>query len=181
MKKEEALLQEELRKGNRMVFEALYTDHRVAFINYGKGFELVEDVLLDIYQDATIALFQNFVTKQVVLETSSVKTYLFGIGKFMILTHLKKTKHVYLDKLEQREYDQIEIETPEETLESKQLAKGFKLLGEKCKELLRLYYYRSLTIKEIVEHSQYKDENTVKSYKSRCMRQLRELIKNKES
>ena len=115
--------------------------------------------------------------KQLKLENSSVKTYLFGIGKNMIFTSLKKQQKLYPESSIQHEYEEIEIEQPEETNESKLLSKAFKNLGEKCQEIIRMFYYRNLSVKEIVELSHYKDENTVKSHKSRCMKSLRELVK----
>lgn len=175
MNKKELLLQKELRLGNKKVLESIYIEHREAFVNYGKRFNMSEDSLLDTYQDAVISLFQNFVMKQLVLENSLIKTYLFGIGKFMILSELKERKKPFIELNDN--YEEVEIDTQEQTVESKKLSKGFELLGEKCKEILRLFYYRNLSISEIVEVSHYKDENTVKSHKSRCMRQLKEQIK----
>lgn len=175
MNKKELLLQKELRLGNKKVLESFYVEHKTAFINYGKGFNISEDSLLDTYQDAVISLFQNFEMKQLVLENSSVKTYLFGIGKYMILSELKQKKRPFIEVDDH--YEEVELDPPEETIESKKLSKGFESLGEKCKEILRLFYYRNLSISEIVNVSYYKDENTVKSYKSRCMKQLKEQIK----
>ncbi len=178
MKKEDLLLQEELRLGNKQALESVYLEHRNAFVNFGKSFNLQEDSLLDIYQDATISLFQNFVMRQLVLESSSIKTYLFGIGKHLMINELKSRKKLYTDHQEHHEFEEIEIETVEQSIESKRLALGFELLGEKCKEILRLFYYRGLSVKEIVAVSHYNDENTVKSHKSRCMKQLKSQIKN---
>ena len=57
-----------------------------------------------------------------------------------------------------------------------ELAKLIGNISESCRELLRLYYYRNLSINEIVERTQYKDANTVKSHKSRCMKRLKSLV-----
>ncbi len=177
MKKDDLILQEELRQGNKKSFEAVYLQHRDAFINFGKSYPIDTNQLMDIYQDATISLFQNFVMKKLKLKTSTVKTYLFGIGKNLILAELKKESKIYREAPIQQEYEEIIIDSPEETTESRLLAGSFKQLGEKCQEIIRMFYYRNLSVKEIVELSHYKDENTVKSHKSRCMKSLRELVK----
>ncbi|MEL6925658.1 MAG: hypothetical protein AAFO94_16555 [Bacteroidota bacterium] len=39
-----------------------------------------------------------------------------------------------------------------------------------------MFYYRGLSIAEIVEQTDYKDANTVKAYKSRCLKKLKQLI-----
>ena len=73
-----------------------------------------------------------------------------------------------------------EIETEDLSLNyyQQQLSELLKKLSESCKALLRLYYYRNLSIKEIVEHTNYKDANTVKSHKSRCMKRLKSMVNN---
>ncbi|MEM9936719.1 MAG: sigma-70 family RNA polymerase sigma factor, partial [Bacteroidota bacterium] len=54
---------------------------------------------------------------------------------------------------------------------------AYQQMGDKCRELLKLFYYRGFSIKEIVVETGYKDENTVKSYKSRCLKKLKETIR----
>jgi len=112
---------------------------------------------------------------------SSMKTYLFGIGKFMIFDSLKEKKRTtsYEPQLHLVD-DQIEAISlnPTDALSEEQilLRKYFKQLGEKCKQVLTLFYYRGLSIKEIVQEAGYKDENTAKATKSRCLKMLREMI-----
>lgn len=178
MKSSEKSLQQRLRSGDERAFEWIYSEYKEGFLAFGKSYRIDSDELIDIYQDAVIALFQNFVEKQLHLETSTVKTYLYGIGKHLILRATKQGARVIrLDNI-QETVEEIEIEEHDESEKSKKLAAAFKTLGEKCKEVLELFYYRGFSIKEIVEATEYKDENTVKSHKSRCMKGLREKIKS---
>ena len=178
MKSTEKSLQHRLRSGDERAFEWVYKEYKEGFLAFSKSYRLNSDELIDIYQDATIALFQNFVEKQLELEKSSVKTYLYGIGKHLILKAVKQdSKMIRLDAT-QEEVVEIEIDEHDQSERSQQLASAFKKLGEKCREVLELFYYRGFSIKEIVEATDYKDENTVKSHKSRCMKGLREKIKS---
>lgn len=178
MKSTDKSLQHELRSGDERAFEWVYNEYKEGFLAFSKSYRLNSDELIDIYQDATIALFQNFVEKQLVLEKSTVKTYLYGIGKHLILKAAKRdAKMIRLDG-SQNEIDEIEVDEHDESERSQQLANAFKKLGEKCKEVLELFYYRGFSIKEIVNATDYKDENTVKSHKSRCMKGLREKLKS---
>lgn len=171
-------LQERLRRDDRSALETIYKEHKVVFVNYAKTYNLSEDDALDIYQDAAIALYQNFVTKQVVLTKSSVKTYLFGIGKNKIFKFLN-AKNRQLKKVDTTDdgIEEIHMETDNVTELQLQLAKNLKQISESCNELLRLFYYRGLTIDEIVEQTTYKDSNTVRSHKSRCIKRLKTLFK----
>lgn len=177
MKSSEKSLQQRLRSGDERSFEWVYTEYKEGFLAFGKSYQIDSDELVDIYQDAVVALFQNFVDKQVNLEKSTVKTYLYGIGKHLILRTTKQgSKMIRLDNI-QETIEEVKMEEHDESERSQKLAAAFKTLGNKCKEVLELFYYRGFSIKEIVESTEYKDENTVKSHKSRCMKGLREKIK----
>lgn len=173
----EKTLQQRMRENDKTALDFIYREYKDEFINYALRFNLSLDDLEDIFQDSIIAMYQSFVIKQTVLKSSGIKTYLYGIGKNMIYNRFKiefKTKAIEDTILEAEEQVVFKEKTNEELL----LAKYFQRLGEGCKEIINLYYYRGLTIKEIVEQTDYKDENTIKSHKSRCLKTLREKIAN---
>lgn len=164
--------------------QELYTSHRSAFLNFGKKYGLDYDDLVDIYQEAFIALRNHALSGKLSTVKSSLKTYLFGIGKFMIFDLLKeKNKTTALDTNTLSAYMDIEsihteIENDELTLEQQILRTHFKKLGKKCKEMLTLFYSRGLTIDEIVEFTDYANGSVVRSQKSRCLKTLKEMIKS---
>jgi len=162
----------------------IYNENRAAFFGFGKKYGLDYDDLSDIYQEAFIALRKHALTGKLDSVKSSLKTYLFGIGKFMIYDLLKEKKktteyepivHVAHDAIETISFE----ETHEElTIEQRLLRTHFKKLGKKCKEVLTLFYSRGLTIDEIVEFSDYTSSSVVRSQKSRCIKTLKEMIKS---
>jgi RNA polymerase sigma-70 factor (ECF subfamily) len=170
-------MQVALRADDKSTLEQIYTSYRAEFINYSKRFPLDKSDILDIYQDAVIAMHQNFVMSQLELKSSSIKTYLFGIGKNKIFKKLKSEQRFLRVEVEQNAYTEIEIEdsTPSELQLA--LAKRLGEISESCKSILKLYYYRNLTIEEIVELTHYSDGNTVRSHKSRCLKHLKSLFK----
>jgi len=172
-------LQQRLRAEDKSALEFVYKTYKSEFINYSKRFELNNDEALDVYQDAIIAMYQNFTMQQLELTSSSIKTYLFGIGKHKIYK-LCKSKNKQI-KIENNIEDFEDIELNDDSLNyyQKELSKLIANISDSCKELLRLYYYRNLTVQEIVEQTQYKDANTVKSHKSRCMKRIKSLVSTK--
>jgi len=164
--------------------EELYTTHKNSFLNFGKKYGLDYDDLVDIYQEAFIALRNHALNGKLTTVKSSLKTYLFGIGKFMIFDLLKeKNKTITLETDVLSAYTNIEqvdieIENEELTLEQQLLKTHFKKLGKKCKEVLTLFYSRGLTIDEIVEFTDYTNGSVVRSQKSRCIKTLKEMIKS---
>jgi RNA polymerase sigma factor (sigma-70 family) len=171
----------DLKSDDRLKLKALYNKYRSPFMGFGKRYQLDNAALADIYQEAFLALRKRAISGKLSEVNSSMKTYLFGIGKFMIYDALKEKKkiapyepnlHVADDPIETVAITSSEELTEEQSL----LRKYFKALGEKCRLVLTLFYYRGLSIKEIVLEAGYKDENNVKATKSRCLKQLREMI-----
>src|SRR6516225_9375648 len=51
-------------------------------------------------------------------------------------------------------------------------------LGESCRKILILFYYENLSMKEIVDHLHYDNEQVVRNKKYKCLQQLTGLIKD---
>lgn len=171
----------DLKSDDRLKLKAIYNRYRAEFLGFGQRYHLDKDALADIYQEAFLALRKNALSGKLNELNCSMKTYLFGIGKYMIFDiHKEKKKRVtYEPNLHLADEDPFEVEletTPALTQEQQLLRTYFKELGEKCRQVLTLFYYRGLSIKEIAEQAGYNSENVVKAQKSRCLKQLREKI-----
>ncbi|MGH1383940.1 RNA polymerase sigma factor [Kordia sp.] len=177
MEKQQLSLQSRLRNDDKKALEEVYVTYKDAFVNYGLRFNLDKEDLIDVYQDSVIAMYQNFITKQTHIENSTLKTYLFSIGKHKIYDRLKERKLLVGGIVVEDDYEEIDLNETTLTNEQELLRKYFSHLGKSCQQVLKLFYYRSLSIKEIVSQTEYKDANTVKSHKSRCMKKLIALIK----
>ncbi|CAL2077304.1 sigma-70 family RNA polymerase sigma factor [Tenacibaculum sp. 190524A05c] len=172
-------IQEELRNGNKDSLKQVYVSYRADFLKYAFTYKISEEDALDIYHDTIIAFNKSFTRNKLVLEKSSLKTYLFGIGKNKIYNHFKKAKKVVLVKDQEEDgYESVSVEDNEPTVEQLALSKALEKISKSCRTLLRLFYYRNLDIEEILKLTDYKDANTISSHKSRCMKKLKELVRN---
>ncbi len=179
MEKREADLLKRIQQDDKKALEEVYLLHQTAFLHFAQSFSLRREDALDIYQDSIIALYQNIVIQQRLPINSSLKTYLFGIGKHKIYDWFKARQKTHRLIDEGGGVEEMALPGDEgPTEEQERLARHFAQLSESCQNILRQFYYRGWTIKEIVTHTHYKDENTVKSHKSRCLKKLMELIKN---
>ncbi|WCO01989.1 RNA polymerase sigma factor [Psychroserpens ponticola] len=173
----ESQMQSRLRRSDKHALESVYIENKTAFLNYASGFKIDKGAALDIYQDSIVAMYQNFVMNQLVLEKSSIKTYLFGIGKYKIYKYLNNEKRMITPKADALDFEEIQLEEDLPTETQIKLSQNLKLISESCQLILKLFYYRGLTIDEIVEQTEYKDPNTVRSHKSRCLKRLKTLFK----
>ncbi len=172
----------DLQSDDRLKIKALYNQYRLEFLRFGKRYNLDEDALADVYQEAFLALRKRAIHGKLDDIQSSIKTYLFGIGKYKIYDELKKKQlkvpyeanlHVVDQHIPEIALDDVRPLTQEQIL----LRKYFKQLGEKCQQVLTLFYYRGLNIEEIVKQAGYNNANVVKAQKSRCLKTLKQLIK----
>ena len=174
---------EELRKGSDKALKQVYEENRDKFLNFARRYHLSDEENIDVYQDAYIIFYDNVMSGKVESFTSSITTYLFSIGKYLIFDRMKKNKKQISSKFdlsivgkEDELISTLEIEETGLTTEQKLLQKHFGTLGKQCQELLTLFYYRGFTIDEIMRLENYNSENVVKATKSRCMRTLKERI-----
>ncbi len=170
----------DLQSNDRLKLKALYNQYRAEFIGFGRRYSLDQDALSDVYQESFLALRKRAVQGKLDSIDSSMKTYLFGIGKFKIYDTIKAKKREisYESQLHlvDEEVQEIEIETEPQLNEKQRLLRKYlKELGEKCRQVLTMFYYRGLSIKEIAEQAGYGNENVVKAQKSRCLKTLRQL------
>ncbi|MEO1517343.1 MAG: RNA polymerase sigma factor [Bacteroidota bacterium] len=176
---EDKQLEQRLRQDDKQALETVYLKYKDAFIAYVRKHQLGTSDALDLYQDAIIAMHQQFVSKQVVLQRSNLKTYLFGIGKNLLLKQLEDKKRPRPASMPPEREEPLPLDESPLTEEQRLLLKHFGSLSKSCQDMLKLFYYRGLSIKEIVALTNYKDENTVKSHKSRCLKRLTEFIAKK--
>ena len=82
MNKMNSNLLEKLRNDDEQMLKKIYLDFKEDFILFAKKHQLSKDEILDIYQDAILALRENAVLGKITPSESSLKTYFFGIGKY---------------------------------------------------------------------------------------------------
>lgn len=178
MEKDSVLL-DGLKSSSDRAIIRIYDAYKTDFIRFAARYSLASEELLDIYQDAVIVLWEHAQQGRLDALKSSVKTYLFGVGKYMILTRLKKTakQQVLTDDIAEIP-DQLHDENlHEERVAS--LREGFQQLGDQCRTILRLFYYEGKKLDEIQARLGYTNKDVLKSQKSRCLKQLKELTKGK--
>jgi RNA polymerase sigma factor (sigma-70 family) len=166
----------ELIQGQRhdKVFTALYNYFpvvkKMVLANGGR----VEDAE-DIYQETLIVFYRKANDPSFKL-TSAISTYLYSISRFMWMDQSRKQqKQGFVDIqneiLNETEFvDEIEAEN-----KYKQAEKVISELGDRCKELLILFYFHSKKLKDIASKMGYNSENTAKNQKYKCL----EAAKNK--
>ncbi|HPH86989.1 MAG TPA: sigma-70 family RNA polymerase sigma factor [Chitinophagales bacterium] len=167
-----------LKKNDEKTIRTFYNDHKNKFVLFAKRYNINEFDSIDVYQDAFIALIENVKRGKTDDLKSSLSTYLFGIGKFMIFQKFKKNGQLHIaDDVASIEIEEDLYSEDDVDLQVRLLQNGLDKLGEQCKKVLQLFYYEEKKLDEIQEQLGYTSKDVLKSQKSRCLKQLKELIK----
>ncbi len=84
--------------------------------------------------------------------------------------------NVLLDDLEQVVSVEIDAFTNPLNERPQLVAALMVQIGEPCKTLLELFYYYSWSMAEIAERMNYNNANVAKTQKSRCVKQLKQMV-----
>jgi RNA polymerase sigma factor (sigma-70 family) len=131
----------------------------------------------DIFQDALVILCKKTQAENFVL-TAPIKSYLLAIVKNCWLQQLRQRKKLPAAEI----VADIAIEEINEEPGFDLAKNAFESLGEKCRQLLILFYFKQQSFKAIAAELSFSDERTAKNQKYRCLQKAKEnyinLLKN---
>jgi len=162
-------------KGDLSWFDQFYLENKDSFLHWASGeFSLPDEEMKDVYQQAVIVLYENLLVGKLNHLTSSIKTYLFGIGKNLLLKRVskKEIENRHLDRVKEHWLFQG-IEIPDNSLIIDRVQLEMKELKEPCQSILEMFYIESLSLEVITDKLDYRSSDVVKTQKSRCVKNLR--------
>jgi RNA polymerase sigma factor (sigma-70 family) len=128
----------------------------------------------DMFQESLLIFYRNVQQKDFTL-TSSLNTYLFSIVKYLWKDELKKKNRTVPFELHAQDMIPNIAASGQEELKISLMGKVLGQLGEKCSEILRLFYYEKKAMEEIAALLQYKNVDTAKTQKYKCMERAKAM------
>ncbi|MCO6359299.1 RNA polymerase sigma-70 factor (ECF subfamily) [Roseivirga pacifica] len=171
-----------LQRGDRTALEEIYKTYRPSFINWiVYTHKCSKDEAIDIYQYSIITLYENVIDKSVEeMNDAGIKTYLFSIGKNKLLSDTRRqSKFTYQDSLDENDLIEV-IDSPSSNRGERlrRLEKIIQELGSPCADILKLFYFNNLSTEEIADVLDYKNGNTVKNLKYKCLQRVKKKLNN---
>ena len=158
----------------------LYQDHSEVTRSFIMGKGGTEQDADDIFQE-TIVSFIDSVQKGKFRQESGIRTFLISISKNLWYNEIRKRQRSgNREKIFEMDRDQVEgsvAETIQDRELKQQLNQLLQELGESCRKILVLFYYENLSMKEIVLHLHYENEQVVRNKKYKCLQQLTDKMK----
>lgn len=173
------IIVEGIRKQDKQILKDIYvvyfpTIKRLILDNSGS-----EQDAKDVFQEAIIIVFRKAKGGNLIL-TSSFKSYIYGICRFIWIKQLAKNKEDseklggYLDYEEVPDVTEDEYEKNEQY---KLYQKHFKRLEKDCQKLLQLFL-KKVPLKEIADELGIESQQYIKRKKYKCKEQLVKYIKS---
>lgn len=130
----------------------------------------------DVFQDALVLFYEKTLEPQFYVQ-SREEAYILGIAKHLWLRKFQKDKHrVSLDAFEAS----LSLSAPvSEDVDTLRLMRILERSGKKCMELLRTFYYETLSIKEISLQFGYQNARSATVQKYKCLEKVRNTVKEK--
>ena len=176
---------------NKDIIEGLYSGNQGVFNNlyeyeFPKVVKLVTqnngsvDNAKDIFQDALVILMEKVFYNELHL-SCSIGTYLYAISQNLWLSKLRRNKYfISLCKLSfnnsELEVRLIEDENTPENIDS--ITNAIENLGNPCKQLLELFYYKNESWDDIATTLGYSNGASARNQKYKCLERLRKQLIN---
>lgn len=167
-----------LKQNDLSALDKVYITFKKEFFLFARTFSVLDEDIADVYQDTIITLYENVKNGKLHTLTSSLKTYVFAIGRFKMyrqVENYKKQRHEEEVIYVSQETQLFDIDVSEERKIA--IKKAYGLLGKKCREILDLFYYEGMTLDESQQILGYSTKDVLKNQKSRCLKQLKELVR----
>lgn len=182
------------------IFATLYETFRSDFINLFRIKHRAQDIeqIIDAYQDSCVVLWNNIQEGKLTFHKleeyhASLKTYLFSIGRNKLVSSYRKSqKEVKTNDLElfsvkrntnnlTEDYRNSQFLLQEEELSEREtvIQQLVANMQEPCNTLLKLYYWEKKDGQQIAALLNYKNPDSVKTQKFKCMKKLKMALMNR--
>ena len=170
---------EEIRNGNQELLAETYHRYRKEFVQWAfKNYHCSIDDSKEIYQITFFIFYDNVLSGKLEHLVSHLKTYLFAIGKHKILENNRRNNRFAFEINEDRlkiDEDNQELRDYKEQ-QYQQISQGLQKLGDPCKAILESMYYHNCSIKDITIRFGFKNADTAKTQKYKCMQRLKKIV-----
>jgi DNA-directed RNA polymerase specialized sigma24 family protein len=171
------------RSNDQRSISLFYAQHRDVFIrDIGKYYRIINsDLISEIYQESVIRLWKNIQEGKLTEYnlTTSLAGYLFSIGKYVALEVFRGEGIRFEKPVEDSEGEIAKKDSIaedwlwRETERESAVRKAVYKMGEPCSPLLLSFYWDKLSWENIAVLLHYKDANSAKTQKYKCIQKLK--------
>ncbi len=168
-----------IRNQDQFILQKIYSDYFPTIRRYIIENNGSEQDAKDVFQDAIIIIYRKI--KEGTFElTSSFKSYIYSVCRFLWLKELSKNKERIEKTNSYLEYEEVPEISEDEFVKNEQYKlyqHHFKRLSKDCQKVLQLFLNK-VALKDIAEELGIDSMQYIKRKKFKCKEQLVKYIKS---
>lgn len=169
---EEALFLEHLSKDRNRALLSLYEKTFPISMHLAKKNSLGKEEAKNMTHEAVIAFHNNSLKHDFIL-TCKLSTYMYSILRNqMLLIHAEKKRDRKFVDTQSDFIDNIE-EQEEYSDKEKQLGDALNRIDQRCRKIISDFYYKKLSMETIAKENDFKNADSAKSQKAKCIKELK--------
>ena len=172
-------LVKEIKEDNRLFIKELYNHMRPEFMAwFGKHFHCSTEDIEDAYQRAFNIFYFNVKADKIAMQEIKANTYLFSVGKNIMLKVLSKVarNETPIENISERNLGAVSIDYDMDSIYRKEMVvRLMNQIGETCRRVLTLAFFRNFSMEAIASELNFKSESVAKKKKHLCLKKLKEM------
>lgn len=141
---------------------------------YLKSLGCMKNDAEDIFQEAILILFRKIEDNNFELTVEPIY-YVQNTCKLIWYNQMRKEEKKITFQLE-KDVEDIQDEWFEKESKLQSIEEVFLKIGERCQEILKLFYGDNLSMEMIAKKIGLRNEKVVKAQKYRCIHKIKELV-----
>ncbi|MEM9829569.1 MAG: sigma-70 family RNA polymerase sigma factor [Bacteroidota bacterium] len=170
-----------IREGDERVISQTYRRYREEFIRWmKKKYASSDEEGRDYYQEAFCRFLIQVQSGKLTHITSTIKTYLFGIGRNVFGEQQRKNTRFdrEIDEEKIADHYELKLQKEEKEIEYQLIESNLEKLDKKTQDLILMFYYQNRSMEYIAEKLNYKNAASAKNQKYKCIIKLRKTLES---
>lgn len=172
-------LVKDIKEDNRLFIKALYNHMRPEFMAwFSKRFHCSTEDIEDTYQRAFNIFYFNVKADKIAMQEIKANTYLFSVGRNIILKVLSKVpkNETSIENISERKLGMVDIDYDMDSIYRKEtIVRLLNQIGETCRKVLILAFFRNFSMESIANELDFKSESVARKKKHLCLKKLKEM------
>jgi len=176
-----------LEKGNEKTLKVLMDQHKKGLYAIARnGFPFGEEVVEDVFLNSIMEFYERVLDKRFTYTgPNCIRNHLWTTFKRRLINELEKRnnrRRLHPKVLDSSEHWQYAKKADEDLLRSekeKLIREAMTELSPRCQKVLTLFYFEGLSLKEIGEQMELKNQDTTKATRYQCFKKLEAIVKRK--
>ena len=169
---------DDVKSGNSELLTQIYLKYRNDFFRFiRKGNNFSKEQIEDAFIDAILILRLNILSNRIINQNSSVKTYLFAIGRNLLMEEYRRESRfstIEFDRLISESI--VEVDEGQDYQDIKRMRDAIEQLSPGCRKILTHLYFHGWSYQDLKEEFNHLSLEGLRVRRVKCIKQLQRIF-----